>query len=409
MILSLQIRLIDGLHFMESWDHFDSNKQLQEWTEQWATEALRVIKPGGIMLCFGAPRTFHRIACGIENAGWILKDTIMYVFGSGFPKAFDVGKAVDKKLGNKREITGNDKSGKPETHTTYEMGKQTQEGENTFGGKYDVTKGNSKWEGYKSPGLKPAYEPIIMAMKPKDGTYAENALKWDVAGINVDGARIPLNGDKKMTGGCKGTDNPVNYNFGKPFKEDNTKGRFPANLILDNSKEVKECFPNTQSGGVGTFRKAESLITEREVTKKVYRKGDSGSASRYFKRIKYCSKASKAERNKGCGGLEDVDGGHYRQDEWSRRNMGNTPDSKRKPVKNDHPCVKPVALLEYLVELTKMPNEDQIYLDPFVGSGTTAIAVGNKNRNYIGIEKNEHYCKIARARIKASRKQLKLF
>ena len=139
-----------GLEFMgKDWDKFKENKNFQEWNYLWAKEALRVAKPGATLLCFGGTRTFHRLACAIEDAGWIIKDCIMWIYGSGFPKSTNIAKNIKKQF-NKTE---------------------------------------KEWQGWGTH-LKPAYEPIIVAMKPNDGSYADNALKYSVSGLAIDLARI---------------------------------------------------------------------------------------------------------------------------------------------------------------------------------------------------------------------------
>jgi hypothetical protein len=194
-----------GLSFMgKEWDSFGTDlKKFQEWTRQWAVEALRVAKPGATLLCFGGTRTWHRLACGLEDAGWVIKDTLMWLYGQGFPKATDIKKSGEK-------------SGK----------------------------NMEKWEGWKSHSLKPAWEPIIMAMKPNEGSYSENALKYGVAGLNIDGGRVKyLSEDDKNTGGRNKPTTSEKTMYGRQsYFESKTKaehspahnqGRFPANVILE--------------------------------------------------------------------------------------------------------------------------------------------------------------------------------
>jgi len=321
--------------------------QAQEFHFKWASEVLRVAKPGAILLAFGGPRTWHRLACGLEDAGWIIKDTLMWIYGSGFPKSLNIGKFIDKLLGNEREIVG---PGKPHV---------SGEGKNNswnsgYKMNYVVTRGHNEWEGYGTS-LKPAYEPIIMAMKPLDGTYAENALKWGVAGLNIDEARIGIE-----SGYQKGIGNSGDPDYKIEWKED-TQGRFPSNLLLD---EVSARILDNQSD----------------------------NASRFF----YVAKADTSERDAGLEGREqqDVKVTNYYglpRDDGSIREI----PQKR----NNHPTVKPIDLMSYLVKLTKMPNPNQVYLDPFLGSGTTAIAVVLNRRHFIGIEKEPEYVEIAKARI----------
>jgi len=346
--------------------------QAQEFHFKWASEVLRVAKPGAILLAFGGSRTWHRLACGLEDAGWIIKDTLMWIYGSGFPKSLNIGKFIDKLLGNEREIVG---TGKPNV---------SGEGENNswnigYKMNYVITRGHNEWEGYGTS-LKPAYEPIIMAMKPLDRTYAENALKWGVAGLNIDEARIEIeSGDRKVdgfgnakSGYQKGIGNSGDPDYKTEWKED-TQGRFPSNLLID---EVS----------------AKILDNQRD------------NASRFF----YVAKADTSERDAGLEGLEqqDVKVTNYYglpRDDGSIREIPQR--------RNNHPTVKPLKLMDYLVKLTRMPNTEQVYLDPFAGSGSTLIAVMNNERHFIGIEKEVDYVKIAEARLKhwSKAKSVKLF
>jgi len=202
------------------------------------------------------------------------------------------------------------------------------------------------WNGYKSHGLKPAYEPIIVAMKPNEGSYAENALKWGVAGINVDGGRIPLNGDKKTSGGCKDNrSGRVGYfvtDKDPNIKEDNSQGRFPANIILD---EESARLLDEQSGKllgagnkIGTPKKAGSFFGDEQMRTNI-KYDNGGYPSRFF----YCAKASKAERNRGCEGLETKE---YNQtftsdvcvDDRPGRNEHNRLSIKETSISHEIPC-----------------------------------------------------------------------
>lgn len=229
------------------------------------TEMLRVAKPGAFLLCFGGTRTFHRIACNIEDAGWEIRDTMMWTYGSGFPKSLDISKAIDKAAGAEREVVGTYQS--PENTTGFKGQSkgavfQRQEDRNITA---PATPEAKTWQGYGTA-LKPAYEPIIVAMKPVT-TFAANALEWGVAGLWIDGGRVETGEVGKpreyaqrehrenwrITGGTNGSG------------ATSPAGRFPANIILD--------------------EEAGAMLDEQ-----------SGGASRFF----YCAKASKAERNMGC-------------------------------------------------------------------------------------------------------------
>jgi site-specific DNA-methyltransferase (adenine-specific) len=377
----------------KEWDSFGTDLQrYQEWTRRWASEVLRVAKPGATLLAFGGTRTFHRLACGLEDAGWEIRDTLMWLYGSGFPKSLNISKAIDKMKGAEREVIGKGRSGKTAIWT-----------EEGGMGDYDITAPatpeSEMWEGYGTA-LKPAYEPIIMAMKPLDGTFAENALKWGVAGLNIDEARI---GTEKVLAhhAPSGT-----FAGGEPNRGSDTnyyvnQGRFPANLLLD---EVSAEMLDEQSGirkGWASQRHNKfnpyggNALQKSKTERMGYYEGynDVGGASRFF----YVAKASKSERESGLEGQEQQDmkvTNYYGlpRDDGSIREI-----PKRS---NNHPTVKPIKLMDYLVKLTKMPNETQIYLDPFLGSGTTAIAVVLNGRHYIGIEREPEYIEIAKARIK---------
>ena len=339
------------------------NDDFQEFIFQIGKELLRVAKPGATILMFGSPRRYHRQVCGLEDAGWVIKDSLMWLFGSGFPKATDISKQVEK---------------------------------------VDYYK-SSEWNGYKSHALKPAYEPIIMAMKPNDGTYANNALKWGVSGINIDKGRI--NGKPRTThsnGNFTGsqTDKVAYSKYGEGHKNDIPQGRFPSNIILD---EEAGAMLDQQSGVSKSFKAKRGLLADIRSNKynssnskiensdSIRGYNDKGGAPRFF----YCAKASKSERNKGCEGLEKKAGGSNVK--------GYTKDvakgvDRNKLTTNHHPTVKPLALMKYLINLIMPPTEGLI-LDPFAGSGTTILAAKQLGYEAIGIEREEGYCEIAERRI----------
>ena len=240
--------------------------------------------------------------------------------------------------------------------------------------------------------LKPAYEPIIVAMKPNDGTYANNALKHGVAGLNIDGGRIDTSDEDFKSIDRSGNARPdirsgkyigaEGYNGVQPIRPEG-QGRFPANIILDEEAgKMLDEQSETQmhSAGIGRKKNVTSKYNATSYsapeTRQMNRFGDTGGASRFF----YVAKASKSERNAGC---EEIDG-------------------------NKHPTIKPLKLMEYLCTLTKTPTGG-IVLDPFAGSGTTCMACKRTGRPFIGIEQDKEYCKIAEARIKATIVDNKLF
>ena len=279
-----------GLSFMgKKWDYDVPSVEI--WRE-----ALRVLKPGGHLLSFAGSRTYHRLVVNVEDAGFEIRDQIMWVYGSGFPKSHNIGHKAEE------------------------------------------------WVGWGSA-LKPAHEPIVVARKPLIGTIVENVLEHGTGGLNIDGCRIGLTQNDDSRLGGKGTwktdkmakDVYVGQYSGVEISS-HEGGRFPANFIHDGSDEVVSLFPNSN---------------------------DEVSAARFF----YCAKASQQEKHFGLEG-EDL---------------------------NMHPTVKPVDLMKYLCRLITPPNG--IVLDPFMGSGTTGIAATQEGFNFIGIEMDDEYIKIANHRI----------
>jgi DNA modification methylase len=364
------------------------------WMQGVATECLRVLKPGGHALVWALPRTSHWTATAWENAGFQIREVIAYVFGSGFPKSHNIGKSVSKIMGEQREVVGNyiAPDGAERTRGTVQ---------NTYGHglsvgvKDKITKGTSEWEGWGTA-LKPAREDWILMRKPlqKGLTVAENCLKWGTGGIQIDECRVRYeSGGSIASNPLLRKDSGAKINYGKDTNPSsyslknesgqmniNAHGRFPANLILDGSQYVMDLFPNSKSTG-GTNPAKQNQIYGKRDSVEFFNYGDSGSAARFFQHcptspqdthaqsLLYCPKPSKKERNKGC---EDMLG-------------------------NNHPTLKPIALMEYLVKLVS--RENAVVLDPFAGSGTTPIAALNTNRRFIAIEQNAHYAIIALNRI----------
>ena len=298
-------------------------------------EALRVAKPGAHLLAFGGTRTYHRLACAIEDAGWEIRDCVMWVYGSGFPKSHDVSKAIDKAAGAEREVVGvkeNSFGRKPGGGDGWgeaiEGGKASDHVFNITAPETDAAR---QWQGWGTA-LKPAMEPITVARKPLCGTVAENVLRHGTGAINVDGCRVVTDGGTAKANIRKGETNGEragmslgeNISFRCDIATINA-GRWPANLIHDGGEEVV---------------------------------GLTGDAARFF----YCAKANKADRGE-----------------------------------NHHPTVKPTALMRYLCRLVTPPGG--VVLDPFTGSGSTGKASILEHFNFIGIEREAEYCEIARARI----------
>jgi site-specific DNA-methyltransferase (adenine-specific) len=363
-----------GLAFMgKEWDDFGTDlKKFQEWVRIWAVEAFRVAKPGATLLCFGGTRTFHRLTCGLEDAGWQIKDVLMWLYGSGFPKSLDISKAIDKMKGVERE--------KIEYEHWGRRNRSYQPNGSPFNFDKDKVKNKQyktlpttseakEWEGYGTS-LKPAYEPIIMAMKPKDGSYANNALKWGVAGLNIDGCRIGTHGGVQKVNIVPNSGGFSGEGFGCNGELiDLNKGRFPANVILD---EESAKMLDEQSG-ITTSRPDYRTNEIKKSTVPFCNKrrpnllNDKGGASRFF----YCAKASKSER------------------------------TANRQIENDHPTLKPLELIKYLVKLATPPNG--LILDPFVGSGTTCVACKILGYDCIGIERELNYVEIANKRLEGIR------
>jgi len=346
-----------GLSFMgKGWDHGVPG------VEFWA-EAFRIAKPGAHLLAFGGTRTYHRLAVAIEDAGWDIRDCVMWVYGSGFPKSHDVSKAIDREAGAEREVVGTIKktpsAGGDNTNDGWV--RPWAEGKTTMDITAPATEAAKQWQGWGTA-LKPAYEPIIVARKPLRGTVAGNVLEWGTGGINVDGCRI----------GTTVETWPASRSYGTKAKKFNSyeeqdaetqptgitpAGRWPANFIHDGSEEVGNLL---------------------------------GDAARFF----YCAKASKRDRDEGLDGMPTI-----------RVKMNNGNDAAGDPVsdrftkmaRNHHPTVKPTDLMRYLCRLVTPP--DGLVLDPFTGSGSTGKAAILEGFRFVGCELSAEYIEIARARI----------
>ena len=309
------------------------------------------------------------MAVNVEDAGFILKDCIMWLYGSGFPKATDISKQLDKIAGAEREVVGKTTSIQFQEKGYHYKGSVKGSGfanEKYWGFGNDITKPTTpeaqQWNGWKSHGLKPAYEPIIVAMKPNEGTYANNALKWGVSGLNIDGGRIGTETITVNRHSGYNSNSLVESTKGKwkGEKEDVT-GRFPANIILD---EVAAEMLDEQSGvsvsnsGGKSTGKNFGGGSEKDLPRTGH--NDKGGASRFF----YVAKASKSERNAGCEGLEEKASGGMSgtKDQTLLTGSGNIRNNK---ATNHHPTVKPIKLMQYLCELTKTPTGG-VVLDPFM-------------------------------------------
>ena len=306
----------------------------------WA-ECLRVLKPGGHVVAFGGTRTYHRLVCAIEDAGFEIRDQLGWVYGSGFPKSHN------------------------------------QHGD---------------WQGWGSA-LKPAWEPICLARKPLTGTIAGNLAEWGVGALNIDGCRVPtdetITATRNVALGSSGAGvfgaatTPGVY-------EQKDGGRWPANIIHDGSDEVLAAFPVTTSGAmkheVGAYDGESVTGFLRGNSGPSNQHGDSGSAARFF----YCAKASRKDRDEGLGGFEKK---YAARDNGFSDKLSDT----KEPRANIHPTVKPTSLMAYLCRLITPPGGT--ILDPFMGSGSTGKAAVLEGFNFVGIEREDEYMPIAEARI----------
>jgi len=333
----------------------NDNLAFQAWTTEWAIQALRVLKPGGHLLAFGGSRTYHRLASAVEDAGFEIRDQIMWLYGSGFPKSLDVSKAIDKAAGAEREVVGHNHYANRRPNAVFSEVMETGLGIN-----HDITAPATlkaqQWQGWGTA-LKPAHEPIVVARKPLIGTVATNVLTYGTGALNIDGSRVGTG-----TGETKTVQYPDirgnNYNNAEGTVEYivTDQGRWPANVIHDGSEEVLEYF---------------------------------GEPQRFF----YCAKASKSERNAGLGELPKQE----QQGSYKFRTDGSLDGKETEPKANFHPTVKPIALMRYLVKLVTPPNGT--VLDPFLGSGTTAVAAILEGFNWMGCEMTEDYWPIIEARV----------
>lgn len=357
------------LGFMgKGWDSTGISNNVEMWAE-----ALRVLRPGGHLLAFSGSRTYHRMVCAIEDAGFEIRDQIMWVYGSGFPKSLDVSKAIDKAAGAARETVSRVRID----------GKATgQEASGFMGGSGSVASTTStegvtpeakQWEGWGTA-LKPAHEPIVVARKPLAGTVAANVLVHGTGAINIDASRVdtgeriqipPGSTAGSKIGAQPARDAAYEQGTGREYR---TGGRWPANVIHDGSDEVVAAFPDIKTGALKTWvttHVPESTVASFQKglkpghTRYANHAASDGSAARFF----YCAKANKDDRSHG----------------------------------NIHPTVKPTALMRYLCRLITPPGG--LILDPFMGSGSTGKAAMLEGFRFLGCELSEEYAGIATARI----------
>ena len=335
----------------KEWDGGDIAFQVDTWRK-----CLELLKPGGHLIAFSGSRTYHRMAVAIEDAGFEIRDQCIWLYGSGFPKSLNIGKQIDKIQGNERQVIGSRKAHDIRGNALMEASVPEYKKEQSVID-LQVTKGNSAWQGWGTA-HKPAHQPKVLARKPIDQkSGADNVLKHGVGGINIDDCRVQCEPDDDIVRPDR-TDAQA-YNFFRGGEQDrinvrNTTRQQPS------SEQIQEI--NARGRFPSNVMHDGSSVVE-DVFPDV--------SSRYF----YTAKTNQAERNAGAN--------------------------------NTHPTVKPVELMRYLVRL--VTPKAGLVLDPFMGSGSTGMAAREEEFKFIGIEKEEEYYEIAKARIKNVKPQLKLF
>jgi len=400
----------------------------QQWCEQWARECLRVLKPGGHLLAFGGARTYHRLACAIEDAGFDIRDSIHWVYGSGFPKSLNISKQLDKAAGVEREVVGHSKGVRVSSDDNQYGGiNRGAVGIKQIGVEIPVTAPATdlakQWEGWGTA-LKPAHEPIVLARKPPRDSITRNVTRYGTGALNIDATRIPA-----TDGYEKQWDKPLRTNIGAPgnnyisngdqhivdLSANKPEGRWPANVIHDGSSEVLEHFPRAKGGAYPAAR-GDAVNTDfasGQTTEGGARQmGDDGSAGRFFNATPYteldgasfvyCPKAGTRERNAGLDHLDEHPAPGVLKMAVEGTNLlgGHKPTA---PRTNHHPTVKPLALMRHLIRLVTPPGGT--VLEPFAGSGTTLAAATLEGFHAIGIELTADYLPIITGRIQWAAEQ----
>lgn len=332
----------------------ESNRNFQLWFTDLAREILRVLKPGAYFLSFGGTRTFHRMISGIEDAGFEIRDCIMWTFGSGFPKSYNL---------------------------TDELG----------------------------TALKPSWEPICMARKPLEGTIEQNYKKWGTGVLNISRTRVPgepwtFGTQTDIKGGRYGDSRPSDGDVYAKNVVGGENGRWPANIIHDGSPEVMALFPETKSGTGAVMKESAKGYSPNALSKEsrpagteMVTYGDQGSAARFF----YCAKTSRSDRNEGLDHLpkKPLAAGNQAQAQVKRGVLDHAGDSGMNTVhmlQNNHPTVKPTKLMRYLVAMVTPPGGE--VLDPCCGSGSTGKPAILEGFNVVLIDREQQWAEIAAAR-----------
>lgn len=402
------------------WDKF-TPKEYQDFSFEWGSKAIEILKPGALCLSFSAPRTYHRMACGLEDAGFKIKNCIMWLFSQGIPKTLNISLEINKHLGGEikrgkmliapdgQPYDKRKKIGKPLTDYCY--GGDIIKEDDLYE-KIPTHPKALEWVGWATDTMS-AYEPIVIAQKPCEGTYAENVLKWNCGGINIDACRIKYikekevdsriyNPEKNVT---RGTHENATIKYAPDGNEypmyKTQKGRWPKNIILDPINAKMLDHQSGISGGSmpkhnreihrqgfienGPFNSSNCGFDVNK-GKGLANYGDKGGASRFF----YIAKTYVKERNAGCEDLYwEQANGDFKKITQEQYNLLDPDD---RAIGNPIKTLKPINLMRYLVRLVTPPNG--IVLDPFGGSGTTGIACIIEGFNYILIEKRKCFTEI---------------
>ena len=368
-------------------------------SEVWEN-AYRILKPGGHLLAFGGTRTWHRLASAIEDAGFEIRDSIAWMYGSGFPKSHDVSKGIDKAAGFQGRVVGRGTSWNRPNSIEGDTARM-----NISPGEYDIKElspAAQQWQGWGTA-LKPAFEPIVVARKPLIGTVAENVLAHGTGALNIDACRIGTEGggthcgNRDEVGKCKGHDNAGRSTTGATVHGENaTAGRWPANVILDESQaaeldaqsgvSVSKAADYGPQGGIFRLHGFSSLTELEAAVERGEKCPDGRNAVETLRRYRLSADRDNWRGHNDSGGA-------------SRFFYSPKASKKERPVVDGvaHPTVKPLALMRYLCKLVT-PQGGTI-LEPFAGSGTTIEAALNEGFNVIGIEMTDEYLPLIMSRI----------
>lgn len=386
-----------GSGFMgKSWDSFVPGPSV--WRE-----CLRVLKPGGHLLAFFGARTQDLGTLAIRLAGFEIRDSIAWMYGSGFPKNMDISKQIDKMAGAERAVIGRREHPTLKDKAKVSEAANAAHGGNEWAREWDITAPTTEaaktWDGWGTA-LKPAHEPITMARKPFKGSVTANVLAHGTGALNIDACRVPFAGEadeQESKGKNQHADhgngariNNILGDMGQNARQNyNPPGRWPANLIHDGSDEVLALFPESSQTGKRSVAIQAAIVegtswgTDNHQSTEYT---DSGSTARFF----YCPKASPKDRHEGL----DAPGPQFEHGATLRQ-VENTATKG-----NNHPTVKPTELMAYLCRLVTPAGG--VVLDPFMGSGSTGKAAMREGFRFIGIEREGEYINIARSRIMAA-------